>query len=263
MAPADMSRPQRKVPEYVRVAGELRDQIKSGALAPHDTVPSAAGLCAQYGVSMITAKSALNLLRGEGLVYGVAGRGTFVSEVVPTIRTAPHRYFQQRERTYLHETEREGRTPTAEHSTREIRATDWTAQRLEISPGDDVVETTYLISADGRPMSQSVSWEPLAITGGTAIQHPHEGPHATGGLNARFQVIGWSIEQVEEHLLVRRPTPEELAALAVPDGVSVVEVRQTVRATYDDRDDLVAVQAADIVFPADRYEFRYLMDRPR
>ena len=253
----------RRTPEYARIASDIREAIKIGALGPDDLVPSASALCERYGVSMITAKSALNLLRTEGLVYGVAGKGTFVAPQRRMIRTAPHRYFQRTERTYVHEAERAGMRPDVEHATATITATEWIAQRLDTAPGDPVTETTYRTLSDGRPMSTSRSWEPLAITRGTAIEHPHEGKYAESGLNARFAAIGWTIEQVEEHIVIREPTSDEHDDLRIPPGVPVAEIRQTVRAVRENEDDLVPVEAADIVFPTDRYEFRYLMDRPR
>src|SRR5918998_1607318 len=110
----------RRTPEYARIASDIREAIKIGALGPDDLVSSASALCERYGVSMITAKSALNLLRTEGLVYGVAGKGTFVAPQRRMIRTAPHRYFQRTERTYVHEAERAGMRPDVEHATATI-----------------------------------------------------------------------------------------------------------------------------------------------
>ncbi len=252
----------RTAPQYVRIAAEIRDQVRAGVLRPGAPVPSAQGICDTYGVSMITAKNALNLLKSEGVVYGIAGKGTFVAENPRLTRTAPHRYFQRRERTYVQETERAGLTSHVEHNTSVIQATEWIARRLDIEPGEEVVATAYLISADHGPLSKSLSWEPLRITGGTVIERPHEGPHAKDGLNARFAAIGWTVDQVEEHLVIRKPDPVESKVLAIPDDVPVVEIRQTVRAVQAGRDDLIPVEAADIIFPTDRWEFRYLMDRP-
>nr|CTQ94208.1 Transcriptional regulator, GntR family [Kibdelosporangium sp. MJ126-NF4] len=212
---------------------------------------------------MMTAKTALNLLKSEGVVYGVAGKATYVAQLDRLIRLIPHRYWEQKRRTYLHEAERAGLTPSAQHHTTVIPASDVVARRLDISVGDTVVQTTYRIFADNRPVSMSTSWEPFAITGGTTIELPHEGPHAESGLNARFASIGWAVEQVEERMVVRQPDPAEVNELIIPEGVAVVQVQQTVRGCQEGQDDLVPLEAADIVFVSDRYEFRYLMDRPK
>jgi GntR family transcriptional regulator len=61
---------------YVQLAGLLRTQIKAGKIGPR--VPSITELAEESGLSAATVKRALGLLRDEGLIYSVPGRGTFV-----------------------------------------------------------------------------------------------------------------------------------------------------------------------------------------
>ncbi len=61
---------------YVQLAGILRQQIKAGKLGPR--VPSITELAGESELSAATVKRALRLLRDEGLIYTVPGRGTFV-----------------------------------------------------------------------------------------------------------------------------------------------------------------------------------------
>jgi len=60
----------------VQLASLLREQIKSGKTGPR--VPSIMELAEESGLSAATVKRALRLLRDEGLIYSVPGRGTFV-----------------------------------------------------------------------------------------------------------------------------------------------------------------------------------------
>src|SRR4029077_19209143 len=60
---------------YVQLAGLLREQIKAGETGPR--VPSIMELADETGLSAATVKRALRLLRDEGLIYTVPGRGTF------------------------------------------------------------------------------------------------------------------------------------------------------------------------------------------
>jgi DNA-binding GntR family transcriptional regulator len=62
---------------YQQVAAQLREQIASGALGPR--LPSAMDLAEQMGVAPNTVQRAVKVLREEGLVYSVPGRGTFVA----------------------------------------------------------------------------------------------------------------------------------------------------------------------------------------
>jgi DNA-binding GntR family transcriptional regulator len=65
-------------PLYEQLAAVLRQMIKSGELQRRDPVPSESQLQQQHGVSRGTVRRALDILRDEGLVVTIAGRGTFV-----------------------------------------------------------------------------------------------------------------------------------------------------------------------------------------
>ncbi len=66
------------VPVYRQLAAILRAQIESGELAPGRPVPSERTLTQRYGVAVGTVKKAVEVLRSEGLVHTVTGRGIFV-----------------------------------------------------------------------------------------------------------------------------------------------------------------------------------------
>ncbi|MGP3634102.1 GntR family transcriptional regulator [Streptomyces sp. 24-1644] len=77
-APADDPRP-----PYVQTADALRKQIQNGRLAPGAKLPSARDLQSQYGIANSTAQNALRVLKEEGLIYSVQGRGVFVRQPSP------------------------------------------------------------------------------------------------------------------------------------------------------------------------------------
>ena len=64
---------------YQQLAAILRAQIASGELEAGRPIPSEESLAQQYGVSRLTARKAVHLLRDEGLVRHAIGRGTFVT----------------------------------------------------------------------------------------------------------------------------------------------------------------------------------------
>jgi DNA-binding GntR family transcriptional regulator len=68
------------VPPWRQLAQIIRDQIKSGELAPGAQLPTILDLASQYDVAVSTVRKALNTLKAEGLVVGVGGYGTFVKE---------------------------------------------------------------------------------------------------------------------------------------------------------------------------------------
>ena len=70
-------------PLYVQLADILRQMITSGELQPRSLVPSESYLQQEHGVSRGTVRMAMGILREEGLVVTIAGRGTFVRERKP------------------------------------------------------------------------------------------------------------------------------------------------------------------------------------
>jgi GntR family transcriptional regulator len=68
------------VPVYVQLAGILRDMITSGQVQPHERLPSISYLVQTYGVADQTVKKAMQVLRDEGLVQTVTGKGVYVVE---------------------------------------------------------------------------------------------------------------------------------------------------------------------------------------
>jgi DNA-binding GntR family transcriptional regulator len=70
-------------PLYTQLADILREMIKSGELQPRSALPSESYLQQQHGVSRGTVRMAVSVLRDEGLVVTIGGRGTFVRALDP------------------------------------------------------------------------------------------------------------------------------------------------------------------------------------
>src|SRR5450755_1007996 len=67
-------------PLYVQLAALLRGQIEDGTLTGR--MPSVKTLSQEHGVSHITAEKALSVLKEDGIVLSVIGKGTFVTRPV-------------------------------------------------------------------------------------------------------------------------------------------------------------------------------------
>jgi len=70
--------PLSSVPVYVQLASILRRRIEAGELAPDRPVPSESQLQQEFGVARGTSRKAIAVLRDEGLVVTVPGRGSYV-----------------------------------------------------------------------------------------------------------------------------------------------------------------------------------------
>jgi GntR family transcriptional regulator len=65
-------------PPYRQLAALLRARIESGDLGPGDQLPSESVLVQEHELARETVRRAVKLLRDEGLVITLPGRGTFV-----------------------------------------------------------------------------------------------------------------------------------------------------------------------------------------
>jgi len=65
-------------PIYEQLAGILRNMIKSGEIAPDRPLPSVKQLMQTYEVAQGTAEHAIRVLKAEGLVRSVKGKGVYV-----------------------------------------------------------------------------------------------------------------------------------------------------------------------------------------
>jgi DNA-binding LacI/PurR family transcriptional regulator len=65
---------------YKRIYDFVKNEIVSGKLNIGDKIPSEKELCEQFAVSRITSKKALELLAGDGFIFRLPGKGTFVAD---------------------------------------------------------------------------------------------------------------------------------------------------------------------------------------
>jgi GntR family transcriptional regulator len=132
-------------PRYREIESALRSRIAT--LKPGQRLPSDMDLCAEFGVSRMTARHAMAQLADEGLVRRDPGRGTFVAE--PSTHRRANSLM-----TFSREMRRQGRVPTSRIVRRLLRApTDAERAALRTARDDEVVELCRVRLADGEPLA--------------------------------------------------------------------------------------------------------------
>ncbi len=76
------------MPLYLAVKQDIEKRISNGEFSTGDRLPTEKELCEYYSVSRITTQKACNLLVGEGTIYRIQGKGSFVKKI-PHISTKP------------------------------------------------------------------------------------------------------------------------------------------------------------------------------
>ncbi|WP_354642441.1 GntR family transcriptional regulator [Kitasatospora camelliae] len=238
-------------PPYLRIAHDLRHRVAAGEWQVGERLPSRAQLAVAYEVGPNVLQRAQELLIAEGLLEGRAGSGTYVR--VPTER----RRMVRSRHLGPHGTAALQNDPAAPgswdaHSYARTPAPPAVAARLGIEPGELTVRTCYEFLAEGRPVQLVESWEPMAVTEGTAVLLPELGPLAGRGVVERMAAIGVAVERAVEVPRPGRATQEQAHLL----GLSAGDLVTLVERTYFDVDGR-AVETADLVIPDARWEIVY------
>lgn len=239
---------------FRQIADHLREAIVSGRLGERDQLPSETQLIDHYGVTRMTARQALGILKGEGLVVSEHGRGVFVRPRPKVRRLGSDRFARQhRERgkaAFIAEVEGVGAKPTVDQITvTEERPSADIAARLNLSSKDKVIVRRRRYLIDGHPVETATSFIPSDIAKGTQIAEPNSGP---GGIYARLEELGHQLDHYTEQTSARMPHADEARTLVLPAGVPVLHL---VRTAYDIEQR--PVEVCDTVMSADAYVLDY------
>jgi len=123
------------------------------------------------------------------------------------------------------------------------------AARLNVGEDTTTVIRSRRYLLDGRPVETAVSYIPEDLAEGTPIADPNPGP---GGIYARLEESGHTLERFTEEVSARMPTPDEARLLALSPGVPVFRL---VRTAFD-RDGR-AVEVCDTIMASDAYLLAY------
>lgn len=139
---------------YQQIADELRDRVREGRYAAGRLLPSEAELGDEFGVSRVTVRRALEVLRDEGLVAARQGFGWFVA-------AAPLRQNLANLGTI------EGQlAESGIHPERQILEFAFTAANRRVASvlgTDQVLRVKRLNLADGEPFGVVTVWCPAEL----------------------------------------------------------------------------------------------------
>jgi GntR family transcriptional regulator len=241
------------VPAFKQIANQIREAIRSGAVAAGERLPSETDLIAHYGVARMTVRQALADLRSEGIVVAEHGRGVFVKARPPVRRLAADRFARRhRERglaAFSAETESLGVASVDELEVGREKPDARLRGLLGLDARAKVVARRRRYLLDGDPVELAQSYVPVDIAEGTVIDQPDTGP---GGIYARIEERGHRLAEFVEEVSGRMPSPEERRRLMLPAGTPVLVVT---RQAFDT--DGRAVEVTDTIKAANRYVLEY------
>jgi GntR family transcriptional regulator, phosphonate transport system regulatory protein len=141
-----------ELPLYMRIAVELRQNVKDGVYRVGQRIPTEESLSLRFGVNRHTLRRAISMLAQEGLLRVDQGRGTFVAE-------APIRYPIGERVRFNESLKAQGWEPRYQMlRIVELPAGVMVAEGLEIEMGEGVVAMERLGLADGWPIKVATSY---------------------------------------------------------------------------------------------------------
>ncbi|AYG58296.1 phosphonate metabolism transcriptional regulator PhnF [Rhizobium jaguaris] len=130
------------------VAAELRSAIDKGEHAPGSRLPSERALSERFGVSRVTMRRAIAELEGEGLLRVARGSGAYVRADMPV-----HFQLGNKVRFSKDLTATDANLTRKVLSAREVPPNADIALRLNLQPGEAVLEMCVVAYADELPVS--------------------------------------------------------------------------------------------------------------
>ena len=203
------------VPRYRTIERSLRERIAT--LRPGDSLPSDSDLCAEFGVSRMTARNAMHRLADEGLVVRLPGRGSYVADP-PSHRRA------DRLMSFSSEMRRRGRVPSSIVVSREIRpAGRKAATDLRIRESEPIVHLRRVRCADGKP----IAFETTMLAGRLsatvmAADLRHDSLHAA------LTAAGWSLRRGTATVTAESASGEDARLLQLSPGSPVLVERRVI-----------------------------------
>ncbi|WP_394436225.1 GntR family transcriptional regulator [Streptomyces sp. SGAir0957] len=215
--------------KYVGVSDDLRQRIAAGEFEAERKLPGERALRDHYGVSLMTVRQALGVLRDEGLVEARGGSGWFLAEWKPIVRNALKRLYPEQwgDALSMWEVDVDGR--------------DWEVTDLQVDfphVPDDVARVLGLelgakawrrnrkYTVDAIPVMRATSYIPDEFARDTRITELDAGQ---GGIYVRLEEAGHKPVRFSEQFRSRAATAVEAQDLQIAAGAPVLEQHRIAR----------------------------------
>lgn len=225
------------IPAYRRIAGALTRRIEAGKLREGDVVPSERELAAEFGVSLMTARHALEELTAEGKLSRRPRVGTFV---------APARIHFNRLTSFTEEMASRGSVARSRILSAGVTAgDDEICPRLSLAAGAQVVCVERLRLSEEEPYAMESCW----LAAGQFAGILEEDLETKSLFSILAEEYGVTIMHADEEIDAIAADGRTAALLGVKAGAPVLRIRQVLFGKAG------AVAFTSALYRSDRHSF--------
>lgn len=204
------------MPKYIEIYRMIKADIQNGVYQINDFLPNEGDLEKKYDVSRTTVRNAIDMLKNEGIVDVMQGRGTQVSRKQTT-------QAYNKVTSFTETLKKQGFEVTNKNmSIQIIDADDQLSDELEISPGDKVAMVQRLQLADDEPIAIMTNYMPYRFV--------PEIEKYEGTFIALYQFIektyNISVENTQDKITASNSTFLEAQTLNIKPGEALINVRR-------------------------------------
>jgi GntR family transcriptional regulator len=229
-------------PLYSQVVEYVTRAVESGEFTPGDRIASQRELCERFGISLMTARRAINELISEGIIYPIPGKGLFVANKKQPAEAGPLVSFSE------DMASRGMRATSRVLESNLINANPYMARILQVELDQELAFLRRLRLADDRPMAIQSNY----------IVHQL----CPGILQRNFEVQGLFTILRNEYLLNLADTDTTVeAVLAGEEEAELLQVASPASLLVTEQVTLLEsgrpVEFARTVYRGDRYHLRF------
>ena len=222
---------------YQEIADRLRERVRQASAG--SVLSSESEMSAEFGVSRVTVRRALELLRDEGLIAARQGFGWFVA-------TEPVRQSLRSLGTI--ESQVEGVGKLSQRKVEEFAFEAAPAHVARLLGVDDVLRVKRVNLADGEPFAVVTVWCPAELGARLSRRDVERRPF--------YELVDVELHGASQTIGADAAEPPDAALLGVPVGAPLLRCRRVTTSTAGD-----AVLVSEHLFPAHRTEF--VVDLPQ
>ncbi|MFT3942551.1 MAG: GntR family transcriptional regulator [Ancrocorticia sp.] len=214
-----------RTPKYVVVRDALVRRVRGAS--PGDQLPTEPELCAEFGISRITLRRAVEELIDEGLLVREQGRGTFVTD--PKRAGVFTESFANRVIGFYRQQLEAGRTVTSRVLANRVTVNPEAADILGKRESTELVELTRIRYVNGILQQCSTTWLPRKRFPGV-LKHDF-----SEGSLYEFIEQHYGVDLIRNDLVVQlaRADQDVSLALGIPEREPIMAMTSTVFETGD------------------------------